>query len=654
MNKFLKTINFLLIFTMIQTFSVTKAFATEDKKTLTILFTHDMHDHFLPSKINKNGVVREVGGYGRLKTLIDEERKNSTNSILVDAGDFSMGTLFQTIYKSDSPELRTMGQIGYDVTTLGNHEFDFRPDGLTGSLRAAKDSGDKLPQIVQSNTDFCKDENGSMTDSIKSLKEAMDYYGVKDYTVLNRNGIKIGIFGLMGVEAASNAPMSEVKFTDAVENAKRVVKTLKEEEKVDIILCLSHSGTNKDKSKSEDEILAKKVPDIDVIISGHTHSTLNDPIIVGKTTIGSIGEYGENLGVIKISQDEKNSWKLDSYDAKGVDKNLNENPQILDAINKFKDVVENKYLSNFGMKFDEVIANTPFNFISTNEMEKEHKENTLGNLITDGYIYSIKQVEGENYDPIAVSIIPAGTIRGSFIKGNITVADIFNVNSLGIGDDKISGYPLASIYLTGKELKTTCEVDASISPIMSSAQLFMSGISFSFNPNRLIFNKVTEAKLQKEDGSFEEINDTKLYRVVSSLYSAQMLSIIKDQSFGLLSIVPKTKDGKTITNFEDYIIKYNSNGKETELKEWISLTNYLKSFDKVNGVPQITENYNILQGRKIVDDNHNVINLVSNPNKIALGVYGIAIVLISLMVLIILKIRKRIRISKESNEKQAL
>lgn len=650
MKKFLKIITLVLVFIMLQSLCITKAMAAEDKKTISIIFTHDMHDHFLPSKVNESGNIKELGGYGRLKTAIDEERENNSSAILVDGGDFSMGTLFQTIYNSDSPELRTMGQMGYDVITFGNHEFDFRPKGLAESLIIAKNSGDKLPEIVQSNTEFPKDKNGNMTSSIRDLKQAEDYYGVKDYTILQRDGIRIGVFGLMGKDAASNAPMAEVKFTDEQENAKRVVKVLKEKEKVDLIVCLSHSGTDKDKSKSEDEILATKVPNIDVIISGHTHTKLDKPIIVGKTIIGSAGEYSENLGIIKLSQNEKNSWKLESYNLKEINNNLRDDPQIAANITKFKDIVQNKYLNNFDMKFDEVVANSPFNFIPTAQIGIKHEENTLGDLLSDAYVYAVKKAEGEKYDPIAVSIVPTGTIRGSFVKGDITVADAFNVSSLGIGVDKVSGYPLTSVYLTGKELKTVCEVDASVSPIMPTAQLCMSGITFTFNPNRLIFNKVTNVKLQKEDGSFEEINDTKLYRVVAGLYSAQMLSAVKDKSAGLLSIVPKTKDGIPITNFEDHIIKYNSNGHDAELKEWVAVVEYLKSFKKVNGVPQIPESYNKLQGRKIIDNSHNIISLISNPNKIALGVYGIVLVLISLIGFIILKGRKRIRKFKKNDK----
>src|SRR5690606_12139850 len=116
----------------------------------------------------------------------------------VDAGDYSMGTLFQTIFSTDSPALRIMGKMGYDVTTFGNHEFDFRAEGLAESLMAAKKSKDPLPQIVASNIFFPEGEDGSLSTDLEKLKEAMMEYGVKDYTVIERKGIKIGVFGLMG------------------------------------------------------------------------------------------------------------------------------------------------------------------------------------------------------------------------------------------------------------------------------------------------------------------------------------------------------------------------------------------------------------------------------------------------------------------------
>ena len=108
--------------------------ADTDSEALTILFTHDLHDNLLPYTVEENGLAVEQGGYARLLTVINQERAKDPDLLLVDAGDFSMGTLFQTIFSEDSPGLRMLGQMGYDATTFGNHEFDFRPDGLASSL----------------------------------------------------------------------------------------------------------------------------------------------------------------------------------------------------------------------------------------------------------------------------------------------------------------------------------------------------------------------------------------------------------------------------------------------------------------------------------------------------------------------------------------
>ena len=261
---------------------------------------------------------------------------------------------------------------------------------------------------------------------------------------------------------------------------------------------------------------------------------------------------------------------------KSIDDSLAMNEDIFQTIEDYKEIVQEEYLNRFNMVFDEVLAHTPFNFTPYGVLGVEHDEDILGNLISDSYIYAVKEAEGEDYEPIAASVVPTGTIRGSFVEGDITVSDVFTVSSLGIGPDKVSGYPLISVYLTGKELKTVTEVDASIAPIMSVAQLYTSGLNFTFNPNRLIFNKVTDVYLEKEDGSREEIKDDELYRVVAGLYSAQMLSIVGDKSFGLLSIVPKTKEGLPITDYEVQIIY----DKGHEIKEWLAIAEYLKSFDR--------------------------------------------------------------------------
>src|SRR5699024_2720838 len=153
--------DFLMIITFSSLFLLVPipTFAKEANETVDILFTHDLHDNFYPFEVSEGGETYTAGGYARLYTAIQQEKKEAPDALLVDAGDYSMGSLFQTINPTHAPELRMMGEMGYDVTTFGNHEFDFRPEGLADSLSAAKESGDPLPKIVASNTIFPDEEN---------------------------------------------------------------------------------------------------------------------------------------------------------------------------------------------------------------------------------------------------------------------------------------------------------------------------------------------------------------------------------------------------------------------------------------------------------------------------------------------------------------
>jgi len=443
--------------------------------------------------------------------------------------------------------------------------------------------------------------------------------------------------------------MSGVEFEAPVESTRRVVDVLRTQERADLIICLSHTGTWEDGGKPGDDDLAQKVPGIDIIIRGHSHTIYPKPLVVGGTIIGSAGDSCRYLGVMEVSEDAKSGWKLTDYRLRRIDDSLADDTRILEIINGYKELVQQKYFDRFHLEFNQVLAVSSFNFRPRSEIADDHGEDTLGNLLSDAYVYAVKQAEGVGYVPVDAAIVPVGTIRNSFYKGEITAADAFSVSSLGIGADGVPGYPLISVYLTGKELKTACEVDASVTPMMKDAQLFISGINYTFNPNRLIFNKVTDAYLERPDGSREEIRDEKLYRVVAGLYSAQMLSIVGDKSFGLLSIMPKTAEGVPITDFEAHIIKDTTDGEYRELKEWLAIAMYLQSFDRKNGVPRIPTYYSNTHGRKVVDDSRSIAALISSPNRIALAVYAAAIIVAALATVAVLRIaarRKRLKSSR--------
>lgn len=234
----------------------------QDAADLTILFTHDTHDHFYPD-------AGGLGGYTRLAALLEERRAAAAAQgravVTLDGGDFSMGSLFQTVYATDAPELRALGAMGYDAVTLGNHEFDYRQTGLAEMLRAALASGGPLPAIVQANYTTPTDPAEG-----RDLAQALRDYPVTDYVLLEREAggrtLRVAVFGLMGLDSHECAPMSGMEYQPIEEAAKRVVAEIREKERADYIICLSHSGT--EDGKGEDYELAKAVDGIDVIISG--------------------------------------------------------------------------------------------------------------------------------------------------------------------------------------------------------------------------------------------------------------------------------------------------------------------------------------------------------------------------------------------------
>lgn len=599
----------------------------------TILFTHDTHDHFLPMPDEEGG---EYGGYTRLATLLKQEREARPDALTLDAGDFSMGSLFQTIYATHAPELQALGAMGYDVTTLGNHEFDYRAQGLADMLNAAVDSGSPLPAIVQANYKPPESDTASL--------EAWERYGIQDYVILERGGISYGIFGLMGEEADSNAPMSGMEFEPTVEAAQRTVAAIQAEleqrSTPSLIICLSHSGTD-GKGKGEDYELAKAVDGIDLIISGHTHTVLEEPIQVGNTLIVSAGEYTSYLGSLTLSWSEDGQKTIQDYRLIPVDETVAADPGMEQLTNRFQPLVESEYLAQYGLKFGQVLATTQFAFTPISQFATEQREDTLGNLIADSYIYAVQQAEGDDYVPVDFAVVASGVIRGSFAAGEITTSDAFNVSSLGSGADGTPGYPLISVWITGKELKDAFEVDASVTPIMSAAQLYGSGMTWTWNPHRIIFNKVNSCAQVLPDGTTVPLENDRLYRVVTGLYSGQMLGTVNSQSFGILTITPKDANGNVITNFEDHII-YNPDG--SEVKEWYALASYLQSMGTVDA------RYSAPEGRKVEERSWNPISLLKGLNLIggiALAVLLVVILLVGLLIYWIVT-RKRRRSSWRS------
>lgn len=602
-----------------------------EEKEFTILFTHDLHDNLESFEVLKDDKVETRGGFARLATVIDKERKKDPNALLVDAGDFSKGTLYQTIFSSESPALRLMGDMAYDVTTLGNHEFDFFTEGLNDSLQSALQSGDPLPSIIASNTQFLDNES----EDIKELQNTFKDLDIKDYLILNKNDIKVAVIGLMGEKAADTVISEDIEFSNMVKTTKNIIKEIKTKEEPDLILVLSHAGTSGKKGKTEDEMLARKVPEIDVIISGHSHTILSEPILVGNTIIASAGRYGENLGTMKLKKNG-DQWDLEDYKLKSITEDYKEDKDIKRRVEHFKSLVNEAYLAQYNLEFNQVIAYSPFNFINSKEIGKKHQEEPLGLLIADAYKYAVEQAEGKDYKNVDLAMVTPGIIRDSFVEGIIEVKDIYKVSSLGMGEDGRSGYPLIDLYLTGKELKALTEIDASNQNIPDVSQIYMSNLKYTYNPNRIAFDKVTHTKIIKNDTE-EDLVDDQIYRVVTNLHSAETLGIAEKPWGRTFSIKPKDVNEREIESLEEQIIYKDGE----EIKEWIALTEYLKSFPEKNRLAEIPEKYSKKQGFKEKVDDKGILARIENPNATSLIVILTPLFLFIIFITIVIKYIKR-------------
>ena len=637
---------------------------TQETNVTTILFTHDLHSHFLPQLTAEGG---ESGGYARLKTVIDGERAVNPDALLVDGGDFSIGSLIQTLYTTQAAELRTMGAMGYDAVAIGNHEFDHKGTGFAEMLNSAKAAQQAAVELLLvdarplEDMDAYRERFGPVTPVLPTLLEAnyapaddnpdrafirsaMEGYGVTDCMTLERGGVTYGLFGLMGVDSDECAPTSGFTRTDAAKAAKRCVETLKGEG-AEIIVCLSHSGTGDSLASSEDEELAKAVDGIDVIVSGHTHSTLAEPLVVNDTYIVSSGPYCQNLGSLTFSWDGSGEKRLLDYRLIPIDETVAEDPEIAGLVEQWKDMVGETYLARYGLTYDEVLTHSDYDL--NTPASAVQKNNGLGTLVSDAFLWADRTLNAAYADsPHTVSVTADGVLRANLPAGDLTAAMAFDVLSMGVGEDGTSGFPLVAVYLTGKELKAAMEVDASVTPIMPAAQLYMSGAKYAFNTKRMFFNRVYDAALtdvtfdESGTGNAYEIDDNALYRVVTGMYSAQMLGTVKSKSMGLLSLEPKQADGTPVTDFSDCIL-YDANG--NELKEWYALAAYLEQFGE-DGLP---DRYaDPANGCKQVSDSFAPGQLLAGWNGITWAVLGIALLLLALILLLIRFLRRRIRRKK--------
>jgi 5'-nucleotidase len=487
---------------------------------------------------------KTIGGFARVGAVIAERRKARQGQgpvLVLDAGDYSMGTAFGAAIRETGGELQLLFQMGYDATTFGNHDFDLGPEGLAGSINVASKAG-RIPAILAANTKF-EGEDVTLAELQRLSREGV----IRPYTVIERGGIRFGLFGVIGKESIFYVTGGgAITFSDSVETANEMVAILREKEKVDVVICLSHSGMEVGKdgvvTDGDDARLAKAVPGIDVVVGGHSHTALHKAIIVNnRTPVVQAGKYSENVGELVITLDG-DQLTVESYELHPIDDTISGDQAVTDEITKYKKMVTEAVFASRGYSVDQPLVRVAQDVPNT--FTDLVASTPLANFVTDAF----RVATGADIGFTANGMVRAGFTRGT--SGVQTVYDVFAVAPLGAGVvDPTAGSALVTAYLTGQELKHLLEfflVDNPAHP----GEFFprASGMRFRYDPSRPRFDVVTAIELGDLDRGYHAIDitgkDERLYSLTCPLYLAVIAVAIPKYTQGLLPLIPKNKDGQ--------------------------------------------------------------------------------------------------------------
>lgn len=501
---------------------------------LTIMHTNDTHAHL-------DGIAKRV-------TAVNEIREQTDNTLLLDAGDVFSGTLYFNEYLGQA-DLEFMNLLGYDAVTFGNHEFDLgsSPEGheaLANYVKAAK-----FP-FVSANVDFSKDKlfTGLFSDLVSADPEnGKIYTGI----VKEIDGEKVGIFGLTTAETVDIASPGSVAFEDYIKEAQKAVKAFKGQD-VDKIVALSHLGYDDSPAYDNDQILAKTVTGIDVIVGGHTHTQLDKEVIIEEdingndkapTVIVQTGQYGENLGNLSVTFDHKGKVTNASETlVKVADKA--EDPEAAAKLKVYKDRIAEISNEETGVIAEEALTNPRS---SDGGESVRANETALGNYITDGML---KKAQAQN-DKIVMAFQNGGGIRAGIDAGPITVGEIITVLPFG--------NTLATVEMTGADLRAALEHGVKEAPKENGGFLHIAGGRYTFDSSKPAGERIQTFQVKNGD-DYVDVKDNETYMIATNAFTA------------------KGGDG-----FETFEKAYNEGRvQDLGLSDWENLEEHLKSLERVN------------------------------------------------------------------------
>lgn len=464
---------------------------------LSLMHTNDTH-------ANLDNVAKRV-------TAVKDVRKVKPSALLIDAGDVFSGTLYFNEFKGQA-DLEFMNLMKYDVMTLGNHEFDLG-SGAEGHKALAEFIEKANFPIVSSNVDFSQDEHLKGLFNVKISSDAKSshiYSGIIKVV----NGQKVGLFGLTTAETKDISSPEKVTFTDYVKAAQTMVDEF-QKQGVNKVIAVTHLGYDDNPAYDNDLQLAAKVTGIDVIVGGHSHTKLEKPVVVNKdingkakdpTVIVQAYQYSEFLGTLDVEFDNygrvvKHAGELISINAK------QEDAEAAQLLKKYSDKIKELKEQPTGATAVKAIEN-PRSSAESNVSVRSN-ETPLGNLITDGMLNKAKVYN----EDVVMAFQNGGGIRAGINEGPITVGEVITVLPFG--------NTLATMKLTGAELKATFETSFKEFPKENGGFLHVSGAKVEFDSSKPVGKRVVSIKYKVTNDSYVEIKDDEEYVIATNAFTAK-------------------------------------------------------------------------------------------------------------------------------------
>ncbi len=585
--------------------------------SIRILFTENLQDTVSPrrrlvkSTVEKeDGTTEEVtnieswGGYAYLMSAINSYRHEDT--VLLDAGDYSTGSIYDTLLTRSAPDLSLLGKMGYDATMFGEREFASGPAALTQMLNAASAS----PSIVCSNLHFGDDAETVL------LKEAWQARDGREYKVLEKGGHRIGVFTIFDPACVTTVSLlGGVTLEEPVECASRMVKLLKEEESCDYIICLYHSKGAPGEDGSHDRLLAESVDGINLLVSGHTVLPTEEPIMANDTMIVSSGQYGDYLGVVDLNRETLEPMRVvmqpvnpAAYEANGA---------IQDVINGYRNEIGSSVLSAYGYNYDRVFAVTDFNLTDIDRNADILSNNSVADLITDSYAQYYEPAERD--EAKAIAMVSRRDLTGSLFAGEIRAEDLFNIIGRGIGTDGTPASPLARVYMYGSDLFELCELDCTVFRDEPENQFYFANLRYEYTDTRIPYDRVVEVYFDAAEGYYVPVIKDRLYPVVMEYQLLRRLPGLFEKAGDNLQFHVRDSFGRDIKNIDNMIMRSSSG---SEIKPVTAVVDYLLPMSRNGkGYPSLKHQYASARKTKTELKSVSLISYFKNPSRTALRHY---------------------------------